>query len=48
MAKTEKKRADKYEKKVAIKGTFGDVIKMAVTNPDKATKPKKDGEKPEA
>lgn len=28
--KTEKKRSDKYEKKVAINATFSDVIKLAV------------------
>ena len=35
MAKAKKPRADQYEKKVNIKGTFGDVIKVAMTKPEK-------------
>jgi hypothetical protein len=35
MTKAMKKRADHYEKAVKIQGGFADVIKVAVTNPDK-------------
>jgi len=31
MAKTKKKRADKYDTKLAINGSFDDVIKVSVT-----------------
>lgn len=43
MAKAKKERADKYEKPLKIKGSFGDVIKVAMSNPDKPNKsaPKK-------
>lgn len=40
MSKTPKKRASKYEEKVAIKGTFGDVIKVSV-QPAKNQEPAK-------
>ena len=40
MAKSKKKRAEKYEPKVAIEGTFADVIKVSV-QPDKPTPKKK-------
>lgn len=40
MAKTPKKRADKYEKKLAIKGSFADVIKVSV-QPGKVQEPAK-------
>lgn len=47
MAKAKKKRADTYEKPVKIQGTFGDVIKVAMANPDKpkekSVKPPKKG-----
>jgi hypothetical protein len=39
MAKAKKKRADHYEKPLKIHGSFDDVIKVMVTNPD-APKPK--------
>ena len=42
--KTSKKRADKYDPKLAIKGSFDDVIKVSVT-PKKEDQPKKDKEK---
>lgn len=35
MAKAKKKRAEHYEKPLKIEGGFGDVIKVAMTNPDK-------------
>lgn len=35
MAKAKKKRAEHYDPPLAIKGTFGDVIKVSMTNPDK-------------
>ena len=45
MAKAQKKRADKYDSKLAINGSFEDVIKVMVTgNPapkPKPVKPKK-------
>lgn len=45
MAKAKKPRADKYEKKLKIQGTFGDVIKVAMAEPgkpkEKALKKKK-------
>jgi hypothetical protein len=45
MAKTRKKRADKDEPPLKIEGGFGDVIKVAMTNPEnpkvKAIKKKK-------
>jgi len=40
MPKAKKKRAEKYEPKVAIEGTFADVIKVSV-QPDKPTPKKK-------
>ena len=43
MAKAKKKRADKYDEKLAINGSFEDVIKVSVkpaTQP-KPIKPKK-------
>jgi len=44
MAKEKKKRADKYEKKLSIKGSFDDVIKLSVTP---ASASNKQEEKPE-
>ena len=48
MAKAKKKRADKYDDKLAINGSFADVIKVSVTpkpedklEPKKVDKPKK-------
>jgi hypothetical protein len=43
MAKAKKKRADKYDSKLAINGSFEDVIKVMVTpgNPAPAPKPVK-------
>ena len=45
MAKAKKKRADKYDSKLAINGSFEDVIKVMVTpqkpEPKKVDKPKK-------
>jgi hypothetical protein len=45
MAKAKKKRADKYDSKLAITGSFDDVIKVSVTpqkqEPKKADKPQK-------
>jgi hypothetical protein len=42
MAKAKKKRADKYEDKLAIKGSFEDVIKVSMTgNPAPKPKPVK-------
>jgi hypothetical protein len=45
MAKAKKKRADKYDTKLAINGSFEDVIKVMVTptkqEPKKVDKPKK-------
>jgi hypothetical protein len=35
MAKAKKKRAKHYEKPLKIQGSFADVIKVSVTNPDK-------------
>jgi len=40
MAKTKKKRADKYDNKLAISGSFEDVIKVSVTHGKPATAPK--------
>jgi hypothetical protein len=45
MAKAKKKRAEKYEPKVAIKGTFADVIKVSVSPEKKEEKPKKAAKK---
>lgn len=46
MAKNQpKKRASKYDKKLAIKGTFGDVIKVSVQPGKKEEKPKKQTKK---
>jgi hypothetical protein len=42
MAKAKKPRSDKYEKKLAIKGGFGDVMKVAVANPPDKPKEKTD------
>lgn len=36
MAKAKKQRADKYEKPLKIEGTFGDVIKVAMSNSQKS------------
>jgi hypothetical protein len=45
MAKSPKKRASKYDKKLAINGSFEDVIKVSV-QPNKPTeKPKKQAKK---
>ncbi|MDP4212258.1 MAG: hypothetical protein Q8926_06495 [Bacteroidota bacterium] len=46
MRKAKKKRADKYDTKLAIEGSFEDVIKVSVTpgkpaTPPKPVKPKK-------
>jgi hypothetical protein len=45
MAKAKKKRADKYDNKLAINGSFEDVIKAMFTptkqEPKKVDKPKK-------
>lgn len=41
MAKPKKKRAAKYDPKVAINGTFADVIKVSVTTDQGAKKPAK-------
>jgi hypothetical protein len=45
MAKAKKKRASKYDEKLAINGSFEDVIKVSVTpgkqEPKKVEKPKK-------
>ena len=35
MAKAKKQRAPKYDPKLAIKGSFADVIKVSVTKADK-------------
>jgi hypothetical protein len=35
MAKAKKQRAKTYEKPLKIHGTFSDVIKVMVSNPDK-------------
>jgi hypothetical protein len=40
MAKAKKKRADKYDSKLAINGSFEDVIKVMVTPGKPATAPK--------
>ena len=42
MAKSKKKRAEHYERPLKIEGGFGDVIKVAVTNPDKAKEKARD------
>jgi hypothetical protein len=39
MAKAKKQRAKHYDKPLKIHGTFDDIIKLSVTNPD-APKPK--------
>ncbi|MGB8193109.1 MAG: hypothetical protein WCF67_14370 [Chitinophagaceae bacterium] len=41
MAKAKKKRADKYEKKLKISGSFEDVIKLSA-QPIKRTEKKKE------
>ena len=43
MAKAKKKRADKYDNKLAINGSFEDVIKVSVTpgKPKPVKPPKK-------
>jgi len=45
MAKAKKPRAKKYDEKLAVKGSFEDVIKLSVTpqkpEPKKIDKPKK-------
>jgi hypothetical protein len=35
MAKAKKRRSKQYDPKLKISGTFSDVIKVSVTNPDK-------------
>ncbi len=40
MAKAKKKRANKYDNKLAITGSFEDVIKVSVTPGKPATAPK--------
>lgn len=40
MSKTSKKRASKYDKKLAIDGTFADVIKVSVKPEKQLEKPK--------
>lgn len=40
MAKAKKKRADKYDTKLAIEGTFEDVIRVMVTPGKPAPDPK--------
>ena len=40
MANAKKKRAEKYDKKLAIKGSFEDVIKVSVKPNQKKTEPK--------
>lgn len=42
MPKEKKKRAEKYEEKVAVKGTFEDMIKAAVADKKKRADKKKD------
>jgi len=41
MAKAKKKRSDKYDNKLAITGSFEDVIKVSVTPGKPVTKPVK-------
>ena len=48
MAKAKKQRAENYEKPLKIEGAFGDVIKVAMTNPDKPTQPVKKAAKKKA
>lgn len=46
MAKAKKNRAEKYDTKLAINGTFADVIKASVIPmPKKEDKPKKENKK---
>lgn len=45
MAKTPKKRASKYDKKLAINGSFADVIKVSVTPAKPNEEPKKAAKK---
>lgn len=40
MTKAKKKRASKYDKKLAIDGTFADVIKVSVKEKEEPEKPK--------
>jgi hypothetical protein len=40
MAKAKKPRAEKYDTKLAINGTFGDVIKVSAQPMPKKEKPK--------
>lgn len=35
MAKAKKQRADHYDEKVSFAGTFEEIIKLSVTQPDK-------------
>ena len=42
MAKAKKKRADKYDEKLAIEGTFEDVIKVSVPPQPKQPDPKQE------
>ncbi|HMG67542.1 MAG TPA: hypothetical protein VK588_07645 [Chitinophagaceae bacterium] len=42
MSKAKKTRADKYDTKLAINGTFADVIKASVIPMPKQVQPKKD------
>ena len=39
MSKAKKKRADKYDNKLAINGSFEDVVKVSVTPGKPVTKP---------
>ena len=43
--KAKKKRANKYEKKVKIEGTFDDVLKILISSPPPTLK-KRSGNKP--
>lgn len=45
MAKAKKKRADKYEEKLKIHGSFADVIKVSVQPEKKQEPPKKKAKK---
>jgi hypothetical protein len=41
MAKAKKQRAKTYDKPLKIRGTFADVIKVSVSNPEKPKEKKK-------
>ena len=43
--KIKKKRANKYEKKVAIKGTFDEVLKILINSPPPTLKKRKGNKK---